>query len=183
MSGTAGTLVDLPTIADTLLGFEGRASLLPSPLPTNPLLDYFQKYSLFAFDFFKFLSPKPAVPEAKPPVHKPLTVIAKPVLEVKPVQAITEIHSASSSSSSSVSISGKPPQPMESTDGSSTSIIHNYKPSESFGSSIGFHTYGPPQVGRSGLLFASRASSTTNDDDDDTQTRFPGDELDIGSEK
>lgn len=166
MSGSSGTLIDLPPIGEALQGIESRIlESLPTP-PINPVLDFFQSHFQSALDLYRSLVNPPARLEHIP---KPLTVIAKPFPEVKPIKTVTQIHS---SSSSSVSISGKLPRPLESSGGSSSSF-QAFKPSESFGSSIGFRTYGPPQVGRPGRLFASRTST----DDDDVKIRFPEEEL------
>lgn len=167
MSGCSGTLLGLPSIEDALLGLDGRLVTESLPPPSNPLLDFVQNHLQGALDLYRlFLNPPPQ----RETIPKPLNVvIAQPVIvdQPKPIKSVTEIHS---SSSASVSVSGKLPQPLESSGGSSSSF-HNFKPSESFGSSIGHRTYGPPQVGRSGHLFATRISLPI---DDEVESRFPG---------
>lgn len=175
MSGTAGTLLNFPPAADTLIAIEAIRSSEPLVTPpSNPLLDFFQAHLQSALDFYRLLlnpdsNTATDVVEVQPPppiVHK----IIHPIPSA--VQSVAHIHS---SSSSSVSFAAKLPQPLETSGGSSSTLITNYKPSESFGSSVAFHkTYGPPQVGRSGQLFASRNSL----DADDIQTRLPVDALD-----
>lgn len=161
MSGTSGTLIDFPPIADSFLA--KATDLLPS---INPLVDFVKNNAQGVFALLKLFTKPPPIRDTE----------QRPVVEEKPFQAITQIHS---SSSSSVSISGKLPQPLESSGGSSSSY-HTSNPSETFGSSIAFHNkYGPPQVGRSGHLFASRSSP----DVDEINTRFSEDELDSDEKK